>query len=97
MGCHDVRGPKRRFAQVDGLEPYGIDMRIQREIFGRGLNRIRIVVDPERFARAKQAGGQSQHARAGSDVQHDAILEVNPLKGCETQPRRGVMSRPETH
>ena len=61
------------------------------------LQGVGVVIDAHGRPSAQHPRGNRQHARPGAHVQHRQPSHVDRLQRVEAQPRRGVMTRAETH
>jgi hypothetical protein len=60
-----------------------------------GPDRVGIAIDSKRASGSEPSGGDGENPRAGADVDHEPVRELQPLHRFQAQLGRGVVPRAE--
>ena len=92
----DVRPRQRHRSQVADVEA-DRRHRIQRQVFARRLNRVRVVVDADRASGAESRRGDCEDAGSRPRVEHGRAMHIESLQRLEAETCRHMMARAESH
>jgi len=84
-------------SKIRDFECDRIGERIQLRARFSGVDRVLIDVDAGDTARAAERRSHRQHARSGSEIEHEAIADVDVRQQPQAHARRRVMPGAEAH